>query len=60
MEMLEDWEKENFYNDYEEKLHQEADKKYPNLEDRHCWQCGSRLVKGSISYYEGFHLDSCD
>jgi hypothetical protein len=45
--------------EYEERKHQEADKKYPYLEDRYCSDCGRRLVRGSVSYYEGRHIDSC-
>ena len=44
---------------YEEKLHQKADADYPDMEDRYCPYCGRRLVRGSISYFEGYHIDSC-
>lgn len=45
--------------EYEDAHHEKADRKYPDLEDRHCWKCGGRLVRGSMSYYEGWHFDSC-
>lgn len=50
----------SYFESYEDELHRKADKSYPDLEDRYCPQCGNRLVRGSVSYYEGFHFDSCD
>ncbi|NLT15401.1 MAG: hypothetical protein GXY05_13790 [Clostridiales bacterium] len=31
----------------------------PGDEARCCCICGEPLVKNSVSYYEGFHIDSC-
>lgn len=48
------------YEDYLEDLHRKADAEFPDLTDRHCPNCGERLVRGSISYNYGYHMDSCD
>lgn len=29
-------------------------------EEKFCSICGDELKIGSISYYEGFHIDGCD
>ena len=45
--------------DYYHELVKKAEEKYPNLEDRYCRKCGDVLVRGSINYYEGIHIDGC-
>lgn len=46
--------------EYYEKMLEKADEEYPELEDRYCSVCGSRLVKGSYNYHEGVHIDGCE
>ena len=44
------------------KWHQQAEKSYeeqPDLEHRSCYLCGQLMRAGSMSYYEGYHFDSC-
>lgn len=47
------------YREYYQKLLEESEWKYPELEDKYCPKCGAFLVHNSISYWEGFHIDGC-
>ncbi|AGA60114.1 hypothetical protein Theco_4118 (plasmid) [Thermobacillus composti KWC4] len=48
----------NYIEVYFEKV-KKADERYPELDDRFCVKCGYALVKGSINYIEGLHIDGC-
>lgn len=39
---------------------EESYEKYPHCEPKYCYRCGALLVATGISYYEGFHIDSCE
>jgi ribosomal protein S27AE len=50
--------KKTHYQEYMEQV-EVADEMHPDLEDKWCPRCGTFLVKGSINYGEGFHIDGC-
>lgn len=66
--------RQRYYNDYQEAITEDAEglqeflqrerekvlKSY-NSNDNivYCSICGEPLVKDSISYFEGFHIDNC-
>lgn len=48
-------EKKHWYDELLEKGKEEN----PDLPDRECSKCGEELVRGSINYSRGHHIDGC-
>jgi hypothetical protein len=60
-EFDDDFHRESFFR-FLEQQREEAEKSYeglPESEKRYCPYCGELMKWASISYFEGFHIDSC-
>lgn len=61
LEQMENMTEEEIGEYYYEVDRERAQKSYKenNLDYVYCSLCGELLVAGSISYYEGYHIDGC-
>ena len=56
-----DREEQESFRQWQQKHHQEVVDSYPEDEEGvFCYKCGSLLKYKSMSYYEGYHIDSCE